>query len=173
MVAEAEAAQSIGQEHTFDEDTADRETLRRTLLELADAVARRVREHGLRARTITLKYRDERFVTVTRAHTMAEATDSGDAVFAEAWRLFEGVHGARRVRLLGIYASGFGPSQLGAVRRRARASSATACATRWRSASGKARSRGRACCRRPASRGCDDTPPGPADDRKGSRRLRR
>jgi hypothetical protein len=26
---------------------------------------------------------------------------------------------------------------------------------------------------RPASRGCDETPPGPVDDRKGSRRLRR
>ena len=113
VVAEAEGAKSIGQEHTFDEDTRDPARLRKMVLELADSVARRVREHGVRARTVTLKYRDERFVTVTRAKTIDEATDSGDAIFEVAWRLFEGVHGARRVRLLGIYASGFGPSQIG------------------------------------------------------------
>src|SRR5687768_233537 len=66
VVASGETAQSIGQEHTFDADTADRATLRRTLLALCDAVARRVREHELKARTVTLKYRDERFETVTR-----------------------------------------------------------------------------------------------------------
>jgi DNA polymerase-4 len=170
VVADAEAAKSIGQEHTFDADTGDLARLRKTLLELADAVARRVREHDLKARTITLKYRDERFDTVTRAHTVAEATDSGDAVFAEAWRLFEGVHGARRVRLLGIYASGFGPSQLGLFgpgpsveRDRVR----DAVEERF----GEGALTRASLLPRPASRGCDDTPPGPADDR--SRRLRR
>jgi DNA polymerase-4 len=170
VVAEAEATKSIGQEHTFDADTADRATLRRTLLELADAVARRVREHGLLARTITLKYRDERFVTVTRAHTVDEATDAGDAVFAEAWRLFEGVHGARRVRLLGIYASGFGPSQLGLF-----GASASVERDRVRDAVeerfGDGALKRASLLPRPASRGCESTPPGPADDR--SRRLRR
>ena len=29
-------------------------------------------------------------------------------IFRVVWRLFEGVHGERRVRLLGIYTSGFG-----------------------------------------------------------------
>ena len=172
VVAEAEAARSIGHEHTFDEDTADKVALRRTLLEIADAVARRVREHGLKARTITLKYRDERFVTVTRAHTVAEATDSGDAVFAEAWRLFEGVHGARRVRLLGIYASGFGPSQLGLF-----GPAASVERDRVRDAVEERFGEGAltraSLLPRPASRGCDDTPPGPVVDRKGSRRLRR
>jgi DNA polymerase-4 len=171
VVAEGDAAKSIGQEHTFDADTADREILRRTLLELADAVARRVREHGLRARTITLKYRDERFVTVTRAHTIADATDAGDVVFAEAWRLFEGVHGARRVRLLGIYASGFGPSQLALF-----GASASVERDRVRDVVDERFGDGAltraSLLPRPASRGCDTTPPGPTD-RKGSRRLRR
>jgi DNA polymerase IV len=172
VVAQGEAAKSIGQEHTFDLDTADRERLRKTLLELADAVARRVREHGVKARTITLKYRDERFVTVTRAHTVAEATDSGDAVFAVAWRLFEGVHGARRVRLLGIYASGFGPSQRGLFD-----PGASVERDRMRDAVEERFGEGAltraSLLPRPASRGCEDTPPGPVDDRKGSRRLRR
>ena len=106
--AAAEEARSLGHEHTFASDTADLELLRSTLLDLADGVARRLRSHGLRARTLSLKYRDEDFHTVTRAETAAAATDAGDALFKTAWRLFEGVHRRKRVRLLGIYASGFG-----------------------------------------------------------------
>ena len=170
VAAAAEAARSIGHEHTIDVDTADRETLRRTLLEISDAVARRVREHDMKARTITLKYRDERFNTVTRAHTVAEATDSGDAFFAVAWRLFEGVHGARRVRLLGIYASGFGPSQMALF-----TPGASVERDRMRDAVDERFGEGAltraSLLPRPASRGCESTPPGPSDDR--SRRVRR
>src|SRR5207247_7226041 len=97
-----------GQEHTYDQDVSDLGTLRGTILDLSDSVARRLRGHALRARTITLKYRDETFLTLTRAETVAEPTDTGDVLFRVAWRLFETVHGERRVRLLGIYASGFG-----------------------------------------------------------------
>jgi DNA polymerase-4 len=109
VVADPDEAKSIGQEHTYDVDTSDRGVLRRTLLALADGVARRLREHGLRARTVTLKYRDETFRTVTRAETADSATDSGDVLFGTLSRLFDGVHGSRRVRLLGVYASGLGP----------------------------------------------------------------
>ncbi len=103
----AHEAKSIGQEHTYDEDTGDPARLRATLLELADGVARRLREAGLRARTLTLKYRDESFTTLTRARTLDAPTDAGERVFATAFSLFERVHGRRRVRLLGIYASHF------------------------------------------------------------------
>jgi nucleotidyltransferase/DNA polymerase involved in DNA repair len=108
VVADAGEAKSLGQEHTFDQDVSDLGTLRVTLLDLADAVARRLRGHGLRGRTVTLKYRDETFRTLTRAETLAKPTDAGDVLFRTVWRLFEGVHGERRVRLLGIYAAGFG-----------------------------------------------------------------
>jgi DNA polymerase-4 len=113
VVREGEDAKSIGQEHTFDADTADLDRLRAMLLELSDGVARRLRHHGARARTVTLKYRDEDFHTSTRAETLRDATDSGDQLFEAAWRLFRGVHGRRKVRLLGIYASGLGgPAQM-------------------------------------------------------------
>jgi DNA polymerase-4 len=108
VVADPGEAKSLGQEHTFDKDVSDLGTLRGTLLDLADAVARRLRGHGLRARTLTLKYRDESFRTLTRAQTLPEPTDAGADLFRVVWRLFEGVHGERRVRLLGVYASGFG-----------------------------------------------------------------
>jgi nucleotidyltransferase/DNA polymerase involved in DNA repair len=108
VVAEAEDAKSVGQENTYEVDTADVKVLRRTLLELADKVARRLRAHELKGRTVTLKYRDETFRTLTRAETLPRPTDAGEVLFQVAWRLFKGVHGARRVRLLGISASGFG-----------------------------------------------------------------
>ena len=104
------AARSIGQEHTFEEDTRDPARLRRTLLGLADGVARRLRQHELAGRTVTLKYRDSTFRTVMHGRTLREPTDRGDAIFAAVQALFEEVHGSRHVRLLGIYVSGFEPS---------------------------------------------------------------
>jgi DNA polymerase IV len=108
VVAEGAEAKSLGQEHTYGQDTADRERLRATLLQIADGVAGRLRSHALRARTVTLKYRDEDFHTTTHARTLADATDSGNVLFAVAWELFAEVHQGRKVRLLGIYASHFG-----------------------------------------------------------------
>jgi nucleotidyltransferase/DNA polymerase involved in DNA repair len=115
VVSEGEGAKSLGQEHTYGEDTADPERLRATLLQLADAVAGRLRSHGLRARTVTLKYRDEDFHTTTHARTLPQATDSGNAIFRLASELFAETHRGKKVRLLGIYTSHFGEAtpQLG------------------------------------------------------------
>src|SRR5579862_3737190 len=86
-------AKSVGQERTYLEDTSDLETLRRTLLGLCDGVARRLRSSGLKAHTVTLKYRDETFKTQTRAKVLEEPADSGNALYAVAWKLFLSVHG--------------------------------------------------------------------------------
>jgi nucleotidyltransferase/DNA polymerase involved in DNA repair len=99
-------AKSLGQERTYMEDVDDLGRLRRTLLGLSDAVAKRLRDHGVRARTVTLKYRTEGFETFLRAETMPRPSDSGDALFDVAWGLFQGIHRGRKVRLLGVYASG-------------------------------------------------------------------
>ncbi len=109
VVADAAEAKSLGQEHTFASDVGDVERLRKTLLALADNVSRRLRDQHLAGRTVTLKYRDERFETVTRASTLNKPTDCGEVIFRVAWSSFERVHARRRVRLLGIYVSGFAP----------------------------------------------------------------
>jgi DNA polymerase-4 len=108
VVSEGAEAKSLGQEHTYDRDSSDPERLRATLLQIADGVAGRLRAHGLRARTVTLKYRDEDFRTTTHARTLDEATDAGHVLFRVASELFAEVHRGRKVRLLGIYASHFG-----------------------------------------------------------------
>ena len=108
VAREAAGYKSMGQEHTYDEDTADPKRLRATLLQLADGVAARLRAHALKARTITLKYRDEDFRTTTHARTLKRGTDSGDELFRVVSELFREVHGRRRVRLVGLYTSHFG-----------------------------------------------------------------
>jgi nucleotidyltransferase/DNA polymerase involved in DNA repair len=115
VVADREAAKSIGHETTFDVDTADLPRLRQTVLDLSDSVAARLRAHGVRGRTVTLKYRDEDFATITRAETMPTPTDAGNRIFEVAWRLFEKAHGRRRVRLLGVSLSGLAPLPQGAL----------------------------------------------------------
>src|SRR5205814_4494058 len=95
--ADGGRAKSIGQEHTYDEDTIDPTRLRRTLLSLSDAVALRLRQNGVRARTVTLKYRTEGFETFTRAETMAHSSDSSDVQFAVVSQLFQGIHRGRKV----------------------------------------------------------------------------
>jgi nucleotidyltransferase/DNA polymerase involved in DNA repair len=107
VLAEAPEAKSLGAEHTFDADTADPARLRATLMDLGDTVARRLRAEGLKGRTITLKYRDQAFHTVTRAETQARATDESNVLFAVTSRLFASVHRGKKVRLLGVYVSHF------------------------------------------------------------------
>jgi DNA polymerase IV len=100
---------SIGHEETFAHDLHDLADVRRELTRLADAVASRLRAHGLGARTITLKVRDGGFTTITRAVTLAGAVDTADAVIRAATPLLEHVDLAAGVRLLGVSASKFGP----------------------------------------------------------------
>lgn len=111
-------AKSMGHETTFGEDVSDRRVVRRTLLELSEAVARRLRKHHLEGQTITLKYRDEHFVTETRARTLARPTDDAQVLFETALDLLQRIRiEGRKVRLLGISAgrlvgAGRGPTQL-------------------------------------------------------------
>ena len=110
VVAE-QAAKSIGAETTFDQDTEDREEIRRTILELADRVGRRLRREAYLAGGVTLKFRDDLFHTVTRAAILDHPTDVGDDLFREASKLLGRVSWAgRRVRLLGVTATHLRPA---------------------------------------------------------------
>jgi DNA polymerase IV len=96
-------AKSIGHETTFEHDIDDRERVRKTLLSLADAVAARLRKHEVRGQTVTLKFRDQDFVTETRSQTLREATDDGTEIYETAFALLRRLDTrGRKVRLLGI-----------------------------------------------------------------------
>ncbi len=108
-------AKSVSRETTLSRDLRDPETLEATLALLTARVAGQLREEHLVARTVTLKLRHDDFRTVTRSRTLEIATDL-DAELYEAARdlfraAFEEVRRRNRgVRLIGISATGLGPS---------------------------------------------------------------
>ena len=108
---EGEHAKSIGHEETFSEDVAEPAALDAVLADLSQRVAARLREHGLHARTITLKLRYASFQTITRAETLPESTQLDGVILDTARRLLRRNWDIRRkVRLLGVQASGLDPA---------------------------------------------------------------
>jgi DNA polymerase-4 len=99
---------SISHEHTFNVDTADQQQLESTLARLSELVGRRLREHGLHARTLQLKLRYKDFSTFTRAHSVASATQLDTEIFQEIRDLFrKNWRRSEPIRLLGVHCSGF------------------------------------------------------------------
>ena len=105
-------AKSISHETTFEEDVGDPEVLRAWLLELTEQVARRLRRHALRGRTVQLKVRFGDFRTITRSRTLPEPS----SVTGELWEAAAEMLDSRLpqqlppVRLLGIGVSGLDSS---------------------------------------------------------------
>jgi DNA polymerase-4 len=97
---------SIGHEQTFAQDLHDRADLALEVVRMADAVASRLRHHGLAGRTVTLKVRFGSFTTITRSSTAPEPLETGPAIAAMARSLLDAVDPAPGVRLLGVSVSG-------------------------------------------------------------------
>lgn len=117
-VGEEWQAKSISHEHTFGEDTHDLEKIESTLAHLAELVGRRLREQNFSARTIQLKLRYSDFHTITRAHSLSQATQMDTEIFETVRRLFhENFQSERAVRLLGVHTSNFQeePLQMGLI----------------------------------------------------------
>jgi DNA polymerase-4 len=100
-------AKSIGQEQTFGIDIADAEELRMILLGQVEHVARRLRRNGLRGRGVTLKIRDGKFHTITRAAVLESPTDVTQGLWESARGIFDSWASSSFVplRLLGMQAT--------------------------------------------------------------------
>lgn len=109
VVAER-APKSIGHEETFARDLFDRRDVEVELVRLCDAVAARLRAHGLAGRTVTLKVRYGDFRTISRATTVPVPVDSGPAVLGAVRNLLAdpAVDPGLGIRLLGVAVSGLG-----------------------------------------------------------------
>ena len=103
------APKSIGHEETYPRDVEDRAELERRLVAMADSVAGRLREHGMVARTVTLKLRYGDFSTLTRSHTFPAPQSTGPALWRSARALLAGLPLRGGARLLGVSASGLVP----------------------------------------------------------------
>jgi DNA polymerase-4 len=97
---------SIGHEYTLAADTDNKSDLLSTLLRLSEQVGRRVRKEGFLCDTVTVKIRYENFKTITRQRKLDKHFERDDILFETARNLFESNYSGRKIRLLGVGASG-------------------------------------------------------------------
>ena len=99
---------SIGHEETYPTDITDLDRLERELVRLADAVASRLRDHGVGGRTITLKIRYAGFRTITRSVTLDSPVDTGPELVAAVRPTLRALDLGPGIRLLGVSAGNLG-----------------------------------------------------------------
>ena len=104
---------SIGHQETFDDDIDDKGELSVILLDQADRVAARLRDHELRARAVVLIIKYDDFRQITRRTTLDAATSNGGLLARTAIELLSKVpiedRKGSRVRLCGISAQNLEP----------------------------------------------------------------
>jgi DNA polymerase IV len=100
---------SYGEESTFEHDLAlESLELARVLVAHSDAIGRRLRADGVRARTVTLKLKlarplgQGRYPMLTRSQSLEAPTDDGAQVAGVAQGLLKRVHERELVRLAGV-----------------------------------------------------------------------
>ena len=102
------ARQSISKETTFNEDIADQETLRNTLLWQSSEIARIARFEHLSGTIITLKIRLPGFETHTKQRQLNKPTNSNRLIFQTGLDLYRSSGFAgQSLRLIGIGISGW------------------------------------------------------------------
>jgi len=101
-------AKSISNEHTFSEDAGDKRIIDTALISLCEKVSGRLRQEGLKGKTITLKIRLEGFLTFTRAKTLNKPTNFIDTIYKTIKELLDKFNRkGKKVRLVGVKVSNF------------------------------------------------------------------
>jgi DNA polymerase-4 len=110
-IGEPRKVVSESRERTFDRDISDPSELRDALARMSAQLCAGLAANGRRGRTIGIKVRLDDFTTVTRARTIAEATNEERAVAEVALELLAQYAPARPVRLLGVRVAGLVPGE--------------------------------------------------------------
>jgi DNA polymerase-4 len=104
-VSSGAAPKSIGHELTFDHDVTDPARLEATLLDLAESVATRLRNHHMAAGAVQLKLRYEGFDTITRQAPLGHQVRDSEPLYQLAVNLLrKALSPERAVRLIGLTA---------------------------------------------------------------------
>ena len=99
-------AKSLSSEITLDRDISELDKLRPILWQLAETVARRLKQAGLAGEGVALKLKTADFRILTRSRQLGGATQSPDVLFHAAEPLLAGEADGRAFRLIGIGAQG-------------------------------------------------------------------
>lgn len=98
------AAKSISRETTFGKDIKDSSLLKATLRYLSERVGSDLRQKGKLSRCVTMKLRYADFTTITRQHTLSQASDTDQTIFETGFKLLrkELSQEKQAIRLIGI-----------------------------------------------------------------------
>jgi len=100
---ESQAPKSIGAETTFEKDLDDREELDNTLRELIDKAYKRLRNHKMRTKRISVKLRFSNFHTITRSLTLPTHINDQKEIHSAVISLFHDNYGGGvPLRLIGV-----------------------------------------------------------------------
>ena len=104
-VSSGQAPKSIGHELTFNHDVTDPARLEATLLDLAESVATRLRNHHMAAGAVQLKLRYEGFDTITRQAPLGHQVRDSEPLYQLAVSLLhKALSPEQAVRLIGLTA---------------------------------------------------------------------
>ena len=104
-VVGGQAPKSIGHELTFNHDVTDPARLEATLLDLAESVASRLRNHHMAAGAVQLKLRYEGFDTITRQAPLGHQVRDSESIYRMGVSLLhKALSSDRAVRLIGLTA---------------------------------------------------------------------
>lgn len=98
---------SLGMEHTFRNDTKDRDVLKKYLHRFAIDLASSLEKRQLYCRTITLKIKDENFKLRTKSKTSDSYIDSVEEISQIGMYLLDEIDVCSNIRLIGLTVSNF------------------------------------------------------------------
>jgi len=101
---------SISRELTLAENTNDHKLLCRYCLHHAERIAKDLRRHGVRAKTVSIKIKHADFKQATRSVTLASPTQSTKTIYAEAVKLLDAYRLKTKIRLIGVGTSNLVPA---------------------------------------------------------------
>ncbi len=103
---QADDIKSIGHSRTLDENTSDREEIKRHILRLSEMVGRRARRYHYTGHTVTLTLRYSDFTTISSQHSISKYINHGHDIYHVASQIFEKIKLKQPVRLVGVCLSG-------------------------------------------------------------------
>jgi DNA polymerase-4 len=104
---------SIGAEDTFPQDLIDIDAMNEELEKIALTVCKRLHEHQLNGRTVTLKIKYADFKQITRSKSFDQPLNDRKTIAATAKELLLATEPQnKKIRLLGITLSNFGEQKI-------------------------------------------------------------
>jgi len=103
---------SVSSELTLSLDTADKRLLENHILGFSEDIGRELRMLDVKAKTIMLKIKHSDFKQISRRVTLKKPTNSSEIIFIEAKKMLEKYTLKKKVRLIGVGATGFVKSEI-------------------------------------------------------------